>query len=388
MAEFEVTVSNRMGSTSCKLSFECVNPISPEWAIVQQLETCTDIEDLPEEPAKSKNLIAWMIWMVHRVWLNDPSLKELDFSFLSMPLPHEESRVAPKLMEALANNTHLEKLVLPGANMRVETGKELATALQTNTCLRFMNLESNHLDPQSLMDIADALRINPGVPLETWKFANQSGRGDNFGNQVEEKIAEMLEVNDTVTKVGFAPHDAHWKNRISNLLTRNADLARRRRKSMKPGGSVAEDTVPAKTVTLVKVNLNAVPSQAVWEVFSSEDEQMMMVCQYVSAHRQVPKSSVLQSFASSQKVSVPFSKVAKLLNDFVSKLLDANIGLVIECRDSVHKTYTGSLSAWSSKNSRYSLDVLVDSLHYNCKSDKEPEISVSPEVAAWIAPPQ
>ncbi len=35
-----------------------------------------------------------MIWMVHRCWLNDPTLDVLDFSCMEMPLPHVEPRCA------------------------------------------------------------------------------------------------------------------------------------------------------------------------------------------------------------------------------------------------------------------------------------------------------
>ena len=42
-----------------------------------------------------------MIWMVHRVYLNDPTLKELNFSGMQMPRPHDCLVIAPKLAKSL-----------------------------------------------------------------------------------------------------------------------------------------------------------------------------------------------------------------------------------------------------------------------------------------------
>ena len=52
-----------------------------------------DVAELGAEPSKKLFGGDWMIWMIHRAWLNDPSLKELDFTGMHMPLPHDEQTV-------------------------------------------------------------------------------------------------------------------------------------------------------------------------------------------------------------------------------------------------------------------------------------------------------
>jgi hypothetical protein len=42
--------------------------------------------------------------MVHRVYMNDPTLLELDFSNLSMPPPWEAPLIAPKLMKSIGGH--------------------------------------------------------------------------------------------------------------------------------------------------------------------------------------------------------------------------------------------------------------------------------------------
>lgn len=50
-----------------------------------------------EQPDPDRHPFDWMIWMVHRVYLNDPTLKELNFSGMQMPRPQDCLVIAPKL---------------------------------------------------------------------------------------------------------------------------------------------------------------------------------------------------------------------------------------------------------------------------------------------------
>merc|ERR1719356_903577 len=101
-----------------------------------------------------------MMWMVHRAWLNDPTLTVLDFTNLHMPLPNEEPRVAPKLMEALHRNTHIKSLLLSHSNFRNPQALEMADALRVNTSLEVVNIEGNWVDPDGALEIAHSLTDN------------------------------------------------------------------------------------------------------------------------------------------------------------------------------------------------------------------------------------
>jgi len=99
----------------------CINE-----AFAAQVENVVDVADMPREPARTRTFGDWMIWMVHRAWLNDPTLIEFSFNSMHMPLPHLESRIAPKLMEAMKSNTYIEVLSLSNANVQKSTARHCA----------------------------------------------------------------------------------------------------------------------------------------------------------------------------------------------------------------------------------------------------------------------
>merc|ERR1711957_575234 len=123
-------------------------------------------------------------------YLDDPTLTEFNFSNLKMPLPNHEYRVAPKLMEALADhNTHIEIFLLPNSNLRRAQGPAFADAL------------SNDLDPVSLKAMAIGIKDNQNSNIEKLIFQNCGGQ-TNYGNQVEEALFEMMKVSKKISKLG------------------------------------------------------------------------------------------------------------------------------------------------------------------------------------------
>merc|ERR1712176_253718 len=112
-------------------------------AFAEQIEAVTDLADMLPEPSRTKLFGDWMIWMVHRAHLNDPTLVDFNFNNLHMPPPHIEARIAPKLMKAMESNTYIETLSLANSNLMKSQGHELAESLKVNKTLRAVNLESN-----------------------------------------------------------------------------------------------------------------------------------------------------------------------------------------------------------------------------------------------------
>merc|ERR1719210_390193 len=99
-----------------------------------------------------------MIWMVHRAWLNDPSLTTFNFNTITMPLPHDEPRVAPKLMQAMATNTNITSLLLTDSNLRAPQAHQLAESLRQNHTLQVLHMEQNYIDSDAVRVIALALK--------------------------------------------------------------------------------------------------------------------------------------------------------------------------------------------------------------------------------------
>merc|ERR1712172_90474 len=158
--------------------------------------------------------------------MDDETLVDFNFSGLEMPLPHVEYRIAPKLMEALATNTHIETLLLSGSNMQKPSGPKMAEALQKNTTLKNLNIESNNLDQESIRLMVAALQNNDKTALHTFRFQNQHGIHNFFGRPVEEALCQMMRTNKTLCKIGCAIQDANSRDVINRATMRNIDLER------------------------------------------------------------------------------------------------------------------------------------------------------------------
>lgn len=199
--------------------------------IIERICKCTDLEKLWKmEPKKKKsNNDNWMVWMVHRVHLNDHTLRDLNFTNMPMPSPEAQPLIGPKLFRALQSNDHLEELLLAGTRLVSSQASALAEALRKNSTLRVVNMESNCLNIESIVSFAKALSENSASNIEEWRFDNQAGVGYNFGPATEEAIAEMMRNNKRLLKLGFSTHIPGSRNSIDRSLMQNADAARRRR---------------------------------------------------------------------------------------------------------------------------------------------------------------
>merc|ERR1719330_2217594 len=194
----------------------------------RKLEHIVDAAGLLPEPVKAREYGNWMIWMVHRAWIDDESLIELDFTSMHMPPCHNEKRIAPKLMRAMATNTHLEVLSLSNSNLERAAGLMLAEALRQNGTLLELDLASNWLDSNTVRELALAIQSNPKCALEHFRVSPQKQMGQFFGRPTEQAVGEMMQTNETIVKLGFDCDDAHWRNVIDRALLRNNDYWRKR----------------------------------------------------------------------------------------------------------------------------------------------------------------
>lgn len=187
------------------------------------------------EPNKRKNLQWWMIWMVHRAHLNDPTLTVLDFSNVQMPSPthsHGDPNtklVAPKLVLAMAQNTHITHLNLSYSNLEGKEGRILGNALRENVTLSILDVCSNLLAPADL----EVLFTGAGesVSLTELRCNNQlmadAGRGNNPALAA---LFLAVKTNTKLFRIGMHITEPHYLNEISRQLMVNRDVVRRARK--------------------------------------------------------------------------------------------------------------------------------------------------------------
>jgi len=382
---YTVTCANKMGSQQCQLNFEVIeiasDPTMVDEAFAHMLLEVTDLANLPPEPEK-ENIANWMVWMVHRAWLNDPSLTTFDFSNMQMPMPADEPRIAPRLMSALANNTCITSLLLPNTNFRNPQAHEMAAAFSKNTSLEVANVESNWIEPDGVAAIAEALGEQTEGKLHTFRLANQL-RGGNFGRTVEEQLHQMLVKNQNITKLGFEAKDAHWKNQIANALTKNTDAARRKRKAAK-GIPDKPEVAPAVPKVLTKVLLTDVPDKAVWEIFDDSDTQYRVLRKFMHEKKLMPTREQVQAYAKKEGETISFGKVAPLLKEFRSMIMTHCLNKSVTCWDDKGHEVKGTMKGFVEKNDRVNLDIFGNPGHWDFGSTKLPTIAASEALSDWL----
>lgn len=345
-----------------------------------RIEHIVDLTDMPEEPNKSEQPHRWMIWMVHRAQLDDPNLTTLSFSQLPMPLPRDEPRISPKLMRAMATNTHVTSLEFSSSNLRPQECIQLAASLRCNTTLQELNLDGNHLDADSIYEIALALTDSPDSAITTWSCNSQMGLGVRFGRLVEQAVSNMVTKNSRITRLGFQFHDEHLAKVSDGAIRRNRDALRRQRKR----ANVLQDK-KAEEKEFVNLTLGVPPDRSVREVFPA-DESMDLVREYTAKKKRSPTKEQLQAFARNQGRPLKYAEVAPLVRNFREALLGALTGMPVTAVDSSQTRFPGLLTSWSEKNGNWHVDLDAKSqqLHYQLTSRKDITIDVDDTVAIWL----
>merc|ERR1719210_1957578 len=183
-----------------------------------------------------------------------------------MPLPRDEPRISPKLMRAIGTNSNLTSLELSSSNLRPRECIQLAESLRENTTLHELNLDGNHLDADSIYEIALALTDSPDSVITNWSCNSQIGLGVTFGRRVEQAVADMVSKNIRIIRLGFEFRDEHLASIADASIRRNRDTLRRRRRRR----SVLVDT-KVEEKEFVHLLLPVPPDSGVRDIFPSND---------------------------------------------------------------------------------------------------------------------
>jgi len=382
-----------------------------------KLEAIASVADLPSAPPKHVCFGGdWMLWMVHRTWLDDPSLTELDFTGMQMPLPHIEPRIATKLMSALSWNSHIEVVSLSNSNLQNTSGFELANALEKNTALRNLNIESNFIDSSVVKNIALAIRSNRQSRIEELSVAHQKLVGKFFGRPTEEALGQMMQGNECIVKLGIECDDKHWRNVIDRALLRNNDL--RRQPLPMPCGAVhiaAEERTfgqlilcgappggetgmsgdiaggsarvvenPSKITSPTKVRS---PLRTLSPSSAPHPSDPCVFRDYVLKNLRVPTVPQLQSYIRNVGgAPLQYTVAAPLIKEWLCRMLDAAETSDVVAADAFQMTARGILESWSETNGTWNFDVAAaDGRRLVFKSKTEPSVAVSEAWAKWLA---
>ncbi|XP_046836118.1 tropomodulin isoform X3 [Vespa crabro] len=171
----------------------------------------------PMEPPNDTDVDA----TIKQVRDDDSSLTELNWN--NIKNISDEKFI--QLFEGLEGNTHLESLSLTNVGLTDKTAQRLAEAMEKNSTLRVLNVETNFISPPVIVRLIRALLKTKSI--EEFRCSNQ--RSQVLGNKIEMEITQLVEQNPTLLRLGlhFEFNDA--RHRVAAHLQRNIDRNRLRR---------------------------------------------------------------------------------------------------------------------------------------------------------------
>ncbi|XP_045447004.1 tropomodulin-1 [Melitaea cinxia] len=152
---------------------------------------------------------------IDRVKDNDQSFLDLNWNNIK----NISDEKFEKLFEALKTNTHLEVLSLVNVGLNDRTAQLLADALQANSTLRVVNVETNFISPAGVVELVRALLATTSV--EEFRASNQ--RSQVLGNKTEMEITRLVEQNPTLLRLGLHLEYSDARHRVASHLQRNID---------------------------------------------------------------------------------------------------------------------------------------------------------------------
>ncbi|CAG5125602.1 unnamed protein product [Candidula unifasciata] len=155
-------------------------------------------------------------------------LRENDKDLKTLNLNNIKNISLERLIEvcdALKNNTVCVRFDMAGVAANDKVAKALADALRENTTLKSVNVESNYITPEAIVELIKAANVNQSL-LEL-RVANQ--KPEVLGNQAEMQIAKLVKENNKLLRLGihFEYPDARIK--VHDKLKANLDALRKKR---------------------------------------------------------------------------------------------------------------------------------------------------------------
>ncbi|XP_045494500.1 tropomodulin-1 isoform X3 [Colias croceus] len=152
---------------------------------------------------------------IKRVQENDQKFTDLNWNNIK----NISDEKFEKLFEALKTNTNLEVLSLVNVGLNDRTAQLLADALEMNSTLRVVNVETNFISPPGVVQLVKALLTTNTV--EEFRASNQ--RSQVLGNKIEMEITKLVEANPTLLRLGLHLEYSDARHRVASHLQRNID---------------------------------------------------------------------------------------------------------------------------------------------------------------------
>ncbi|XP_053997272.1 tropomodulin isoform X4 [Hylaeus anthracinus] len=185
----------------------------------------------PMEPPNDTDIDA----TIKQVREDDASLTELNWN--NIKNISDEKFIL--LFEGLEMNTHLESLSLTNVGLTDKTAQRLAEALEKNSTLRVLNVETNFISPSVIVRLIRALLKTKSI--EEFRCSNQ--RSQVLGNKIEMEITQLVEQNPTLLRLGLHLEFNDARHRVAAHLQRNIDRIYRLERAKVESGAVSKNYI-------------------------------------------------------------------------------------------------------------------------------------------------
>lgn len=177
----------------------------------------SDFKIYPEEPPNDTDVDA----SYQQLKDNDAKLKELNLNNIKNISIERLCDIA----DTLRTNTHLEKLHMSNTGSTDNVARALALSLAENKTLKLLNLESNYISGQGVVNILAAINVHQSVT--EFRIANQ--RPQVIGIRNEMAIAALVRENKSLLRFGICLEVRCARIHVSDYIQRNNDNLRRGR---------------------------------------------------------------------------------------------------------------------------------------------------------------
>lgn len=152
---------------------------------------------------------------------NDPNLDNLNWNNIKY-IPRDTFK---KLFDGIKTNTTLTELNLSNTGLTDGPAEKLVEALRVNEHLTKVNLESNFLSGGMIRDLIEALLEKQYVV----EFRASNQRQQTMGNRVEMEIAQLVQQNKALLKLGLNFDVPDARHKVATQLQQNNDNCRLKR---------------------------------------------------------------------------------------------------------------------------------------------------------------
>ncbi|XP_056384097.1 leiomodin-3 [Hyla sarda] len=158
---------------------------------------------------------------LQRIRENNPDVTEVNLNNIEN-IPKE---MLVDYVNALKKNKHVKTFSMTNVGADENVAFTLANMLRENRSITTLNIESNFITGKGIVAIIRCLQFNEY--LTELRFHNQRHM---LGHHAEMEIARLLKANNTLLKMGYHFELPGPRMVVTNLLSRNLDKQRQKRK--------------------------------------------------------------------------------------------------------------------------------------------------------------